>query len=85
MEWGKLYVNHKTIVKYAQTALPEGFKGKAHSHRFRYSYGSILCKKGVNIKVLQRLMRHENIKITLDTYVHILDNDAEDAISKVFT
>lgn len=85
MEWGKLYVNHKTIVKYAEIALPEGFKGKAHAHRFRYSYGSILCKKGVNIKVLQRLMRHENIKITLDTYVHILDNDAEDAISKVFT
>ena len=83
--WGKLYVNYKTIVKYAKMALPEGFQGTAHAHRFRHSFGSNLIRAGVNIKVVQKLMRHENIKMTLDIYGHILDTDAEDAISNVFT
>jgi hypothetical protein len=45
-------------------------------HQHKLYDRSYLCRDGE---------RRENIKITLDTYVHILDNDAEDAISKVFT
>ena len=41
-------------------------------------------ENGVNIKVVQQLMRHENIKMTLDIYGHILDTDAEKAIEKAF-
>ncbi len=83
--WTHLYVNNKTLVKYAKIALPKGFQGTAHPHRFRHSFGSNLIRAGVNIKVVQKLMRHENIKMTLDIYGHILDTDAEDAICKVFT
>ena len=83
-QWNRLYVNYATLVKYAEKALPEGFQGKAHPHRFRHSFGSNLIRAGVNVKVVQKLMRHENIKMTLDIYGHILDTDAEDAISKVF-
>lgn len=83
-EWDRIFVNNATLVKYAARALPEGFQGKAHPHRFRHSFGSNLIRAGVNIKVVQKLMRHENIKMTLDIYGHILDTDAEDAISKVF-
>ena len=84
-QWSKLFVNYKTLVKYSQIALPGGFQGTAHAHRFRHSFGSNLIRAGVNVKVVQKLMRHENIKMTLDIYGHILDTDAEDAISKVFT
>lgn len=85
LEWDRLYVNHKTIVKYAQIAIPEGFLGKAHAHRFRHSFGSNLIRGGANVKVVQKLMRHENIKMTLDIYGHILDTDAEETIGKIFT
>lgn len=83
--WNHLYVNHKTLVKYSKIALPNGFQGTAHAHRFRHSFGSNLIRAGVNVKVVQKLMRHENIKMTLDIYGHILDTDAEDAICKVYT
>ena len=83
--WDHLFVGRETLIKYAQIALPNGFQGTAHAHRFRHSFGSNLIRAGVNVKVVQKLMRHENIKMTLDIYGHILDTDAEDAISKVYT
>lgn len=82
--WERMYVDNKTLARYAAIAIPEGFQGKAHPHRFRHSFGSNLIRAGVNVKVVQKLMRHENIQMTLDIYGHILDTDAEEAISKVY-
>lgn len=83
-EW-KFKFSKQTLIATAARAIPEGFPGKAHAHRFRHSFGSNLIRAGVNIKVVQKLMRHENISMTLDIYGHILDTDAEDAINKVFS
>lgn len=82
--WEKLRCNRDSIAKYTAMALPGGFLGKAHAHRFRHSFGSNLIRAGVNLKVVQTLMRHENIQMTLDIYGHILDSDAEEAIVKAF-
>ena len=82
--WEKLRCPDSTITSVASKALPGGFLGKAHAHRFRHSFGSNLIRAGVNIKVVQTLMRHENIQMTLDIYGHIMDSDAEEAIVKVF-
>lgn len=83
-DWEHLRCTEYTLTKCAERALPDGFPGKAHAHRFRHSFGSNLIRAGVNIKVVQKLMRHENIQLTLDIYGHILDTDAEDAIVKAF-
>lgn len=72
------------LKRVAKKAIPEGFPGEAHAHRFRHSFGSNLIRAGVNIKIVQTLMRHENISLTLDTYGHILDTDSEKAISDVY-
>lgn len=82
--WEKLRCTRESISKYSAKALPGGFLGKAHAHRFRHSFGSNLIRAGVNLKVVQTLMRHENIQMTLDIYGHILDSDAEEAIVKAF-
>lgn len=74
----------ETLRKTAAKAIPEGFPGKAHAHRFRHSFGSNLIRAGVNIKIVQTLMRHESITLTLDTYGHILDTDCEKAIKEVY-
>lgn len=83
-KWEKLHCNEYTITRIAAQALPGGFLGKAHAHRFRHSFGSNLIRAGVNVKVVQHLMRHESIQMTLDIYGHILDADAEKAIEKAF-
>lgn len=82
--WEKLRCNRSSLSKYSAKALPKGFLGKAHAHRFRHSFGSNLIRAGVNLKVVQTLMRHETIQMTLDIYAHILDTDAEKAIEKAF-
>lgn len=68
----KFVFNDETLRKACKRAIPEGFPGIAHAHRFRHSFGSICIRNGVNIKVVQKLMRHENINLTLDVYGHIL-------------
>lgn len=83
-DWTDLRYCDSTLENAAAAALPDGFQGKAHAHRFRHSFGSNLIRAGVNVKVVQQLMRHENIKMTLDIYGHILDDDAEKAVVKAF-
>jgi len=41
----------------------------------------LLCSfaKGVNVKEISERLGHSNIKITLDTYSHVLPNMQEDA------
>ncbi len=50
-------------------------KGSNNLHRFRHSFASNLLLKGASIKQVQKLMGHSSIRITLDTYTHILDKD----------
>lgn len=82
-EW-KFFQDYNMLKIIAEKALPEGFDGVAHAHRFRHSFGSILIRNGINIKVVQTLMRHENISLTLDIYGHIMDSDPKEAVDKVF-
>lgn len=83
-DWEHLHSTDYTLVTVSARVVPEGFQGRAHAHRFRHSFGSNLIRAGVNIKVVQTLMRHESIQMTLDIYGHIMDSDAEEAIVKAF-
>lgn len=82
-KWKFSYTS-RILDRVASKAIPEGFPGKAHAHRFRYSFGSNMIRAGVNIKIIQRLMRHETISLTLDTYIAILDDDCDKAIRDVY-
>lgn len=82
-DW-RLYYSEKTLKRIAQKAIPEGFPGEANAHRFRHSFGSNLIRAGKNIKIVQELMRHESIQLTLDTYGHVLDTDIEKAVCEVY-
>jgi integrase len=37
-------------------------------HTFRHTYSSLLRATGVDIKVMQELLRHASSRVTLDTY-----------------
>jgi len=82
-EWNFRYSSYM-LKRKAKEAIPEGFPGEAHAHRFRHSFGSNLVRENVNVKIVQTLMRHENITMTLDIYGHILDTDSEAALKKVY-
>lgn len=82
-DWNFKY-SKSTLARIAKKAIPDGFPGKATAHRFRHSFGSNLIREGASIKVVQELMRHETITLTLDTYGHVLDSDVEKAINEVY-
>lgn len=49
----------------------------------RHTHATLLLAKGVNVKVISERLGHSNIKITLDTYSHVLPTMQEDAVNKI--
>ncbi len=52
-------------------------------HDLRHTHATLLLAKGVNVKVISERLGHSNIKITLDTYSHVLPTMQEDAVNKI--
>lgn len=53
-----------------------------HFHDLRHSAATILLSLGVNIKVIQELLGHSDISITLGMYGHLLPPMQQDVIDK---
>lgn len=56
---------------------------KIRFHDLRHTHATLLLAKGVNVKVISERLGHSNIKITLDTYSHVLPTMQEDAVNKL--
>lgn len=76
-------VSQSLLTRVARQALGSEYDGEATNHRFRHSFASNLIRAGVNIKTVQRLMRHATIAITLDTYSHLMAEDLESGIGQL--
>jgi integrase len=50
-------------------------------HTFRHTCASMLFERGANAKQVQRWLGHHSASFTLDTYVHLLRDDAEVPLS----
>ena len=46
------------------------------SHSLRHTYATILCERGVNLKVMQMLLGHKDISTTMDIYTKISEEFA---------
>lgn len=51
-------------------------------HDLRHTHASLMLQAGVNPKVIQERLGHSSIKITLDTYSHLMPNMQADAINQ---
>ena len=60
-----------------------GMKEREGMHVLRHTFASTLIRSGANLKVIQTLMGHSNIKETLDTYGHLFHSDAHDAVGNL--
>jgi integrase len=54
-------------------------------HDLRHSAATLLLTEGVHPKVVQKLLGHSNISMTLDMYSHVLPSMQKDAISRLNT
>jgi integrase len=74
------YVTFKRILKKA------GIKRNFRFHDLRHTHATFLLEKGINIKVVSERLGHSTIRITLDTYSHVvksMQDDAVDVIQKI--
>lgn len=56
---------------------------KIRFHDLRHTHATLLLVKGVNVKMVSERLGHSNIKITLDTYSHVLPTMQEDSVNKI--
>lgn len=56
---------------------------KITPHVCRHTYCSNMAKSGMNPKVLQYLMGHSDISVTLNTYTHLKIDDAKEEMEKL--
>ena len=52
-------------------------------HSLRHTFASLLFAKGVDVKTVSTLLGHASIQITLNTYIHLMENVEYDAVAKL--
>lgn len=56
--------------------IPKGFT----FHCLRHTHATLLLKQGVNPKIVQERLGHSSIKVTMDTYSHVLPDMQQQAV-----
>lgn len=59
------------------------FPSRFTCHSFRHTFASRAVECGVSTKVLQEVMGHSSFMITMDLYVHVLDETKHDEMKKM--
>lgn len=52
-------------------------------HSLRHTFASMLFASGTDIKTISTLLGHASIKITMDTYVHLIQDTGKEAVNKL--
>jgi site-specific recombinase XerD len=59
--------------------LERGGLGADRLHEARHTFASTLIAAGANIKVVQKVMGHATITMTLDKYAHLMPGGLDEA------
>jgi integrase len=59
----------------------DNIRGRLKFHSLRHTTGTFLIAQGANIKIVQEVMRHKSIELTLSRYGHLLKGQKKSAIA----
>lgn len=54
-------------------------------HALRHSFATGLIRRGIHAKIVSELLGHTDVRVTLQTYTHALQDDLKDAVVKLDT
>ena len=75
-------VDHRHLTyRYFQPILDRAGLPRIRLHDLRHSCATLLLSRNVNPKIVQELLGHANIGMTLDTYSHILPGMMDPAVA----
>ena len=80
---GRLPWSYPRVWGVFQEAAEEAKVGKLATHTMRHSYRSWLDAVGTPIAVQQKLMRHADIRTTMNIYGDVVTNQESEAHSKI--
>ena len=66
---------------FIQTAPEADRLARIRFHDFRHTCATLLLSKGTHSKIVQEMLGHANISMTMDTYSHVLPDMQEKAVS----
>lgn len=66
-------INNKTFVEFKKFSM----------HSLRHTFATRCIEAGMKPKVLQKILGHSTIQVTMDMYVHVMDEELEKEIQKV--
>ena len=75
------YLDPDTLRNWLKKLLKEAGLPSIRFHDLRHSAATILFVAGVNPKVIQELLGHSTISITLEVYSHVLPSMQQEAAS----
>jgi integrase len=57
-----------------------GLPSTVRFHDLRHTCATLLLSKGIHSKIVQEILGHSTVSITLDTYSHVLPNMQKEAV-----
>ena len=76
------YFNPNYLLRLFKKLLVQAGIPHMHFHDLRHSAATILLSMGVNMKVIQELLGHSDIAITLGLYAHLLPTMQQEVVEK---
>src|SRR2546421_3878535 len=80
--WGD-YFPFSTLDDWFHVLLKEAGLPRIRFHDLRHSAATLLLTMGVHPKVVQELLGHSQIRMTLDTYSHVLPSMQQEAMNRL--
>ncbi len=78
---GKIQSRQNVNRTLKQMVVRSGCTTDCTPHELRHTFGSLLLKKGVDIKIVSELLGHKDISVTYNIYIHILEEQKVSALN----
>ncbi|OAH59400.1 integrase [Domibacillus aminovorans] len=76
-------INPRNLLRSFYNLLEKSSLPKIRFHDLRHTHASLMLQQGENIKLISERLGHSSIKITLDTYSHVLPNMQQEASNRL--
>ncbi|PYY17472.1 MAG: hypothetical protein DMG60_11570 [Acidobacteria bacterium] len=80
---GRLPWSYDQVWRVYQKAASAAGIGRLGTHSLRHTYRSLLDSVGTPLAVQQKLMRHTDIRTTMNVYGDVITNQESEALAKI--